>query len=337
MSRERNTGLDLIKTVAIFAVILAHVASPGFYTTGFDRTATIFWASLMRMAVPLFLMCSGALLLDPERDFSVKRFFGKNYVRIIIALFFWAAAYKVFHLALDRAFNGPAILHAFKELLLFDHEVHLYFLHIVLLIYLFFPVLRLVTKHASRNMLVYILCLWALTGIIYPTIKPFWPFSLLGGIPAQWLMNMAYASMGYALLGYFLKRYPLKRWIGAVLFAAGFLITFVVTLLLSRETPYLDFLSGMSVGIALKAAGLYAMLIGVRPKRTGFIVFVSKASFGIYLVHIFFIQLAAHYGWTALLLPCAVSIPLGTAVVFALCCGVYFVLSKIPVVRTYLM
>ncbi|MBO6011256.1 MAG: acyltransferase family protein [Oscillospiraceae bacterium] len=337
MSRERNTGLDLIKTVAIVGVVLAHVCSPGFYTTGFDFVATTFWSALLRMAVPLFLMCSGAVLLDPERELDLRRFYGRNYVRILVALFFWAAAYKVFHLALDGALSGPALLHAFKELLLFNHEVHLYFLHIILLIYLFFPVLRLVTKHASRNMLVYILCLWALTGIIYPTVRPFWPFRLLDGIPAQWMLNMAYASMGYCLLGYFLKRWPMKRRIGAVLFAVGFLITFFGTLWLSRETLDLDLLSGMSVGIALKAAGLYAMLVGARPKRPGFVVFVSKASFCIYLVHIFFIVLAQHYGWTVLLLPCAVSIPLGTVIVFAICCGVYFVLSKIPIVRTYLM
>jgi surface polysaccharide O-acyltransferase-like enzyme len=337
MSRERNTGLDLIKTVAIIGVVLAHVCSQGFYTTGFNFVATTFWSALLRMAVPLFLMCSGAVLLDPERDFDPRRFYGKNYVRIIVALFFWAAAYKVFHLALYGTLDGPSLLHALKELLLFNHEVHLYFLHIILLIYLFFPLLRLITRHASRNMLVYALCLWALTGIIYPTVRPFWPFKLLDGIPAQWALNMAWASMGYCLLGYFLKRYPMKRGIGAALFVIGFLITFFGTLWLSRETLNLDLLSGMSVGIALKAAGLFAMLSGARPKRPGFVIFVSRASFCIYLVHIFFIQLAQYYGVTVLLLPCAVSIPIGTAAVFAVCCGVWFVLSKIPFVKTYLM
>ena len=337
MSRERNTGLDLIKTVAIIGVVLAHVCSQGFYTTGFNFVATTFWSALLRMAVPLFLMCSGAVLLDPERDFDPRRFYEKNYVRILVALFFWAAAYKVFHLALYGTLDGPSLLHALKELLLFNHEVHLYFLHIILLIYLFFPLLRLITKHASRNMLIYALCLWALTGIIYPTLRPFWPFKLLDGIPAQWALNMAWASMGYCLLGYFLKRWPMKRRIGAAIFVIGFLITFFGTLWLSRETLNLDLLSGMSVGIALKAAGLFAMLVGARPKRPGFVIFVSRASFCIYLVHIFFIQLAQYYGVTVLLLPCAVSIPIGTAAVFAVCCGVWFVLSKIPFVKTYLM
>ena len=336
---KRKDGIDLIKAIAIFCVVLAHTCSPGYFTTGANFCASVFWGSLFRMAVPLFLMCTGALLLDPERGFNAVPFLKKNYLRILVALFFWAAMYKLYHLAVAGAVNGNNLLYAFKELVLFKHEFHLYYLHIVLLLYAFLPILRVLTAHASRGTMIYLLVLWALTGIIYPTLRPFWPFSLLEGVPAQWLMNMAWASFGYALLGYFLMKYPMKRWLGAVLFAAGFAVVFGGTLIMSRSRGsfYEGFLEGMSVGVALKAAGLFGLLSGVKLRRTGLVRFIAKASFCVYLIHIFIISEAARLGWSILLLPCIVSIPLAALVTLAICCGIWFVLSKIPVVKKYLV
>jgi surface polysaccharide O-acyltransferase-like enzyme len=334
---KRKDGIDVIKAIAIFCVLLAHTCSPGYYSAGFDFYASVFWGSLFRMAVPLFLMCTGALLLDPEREFNAVPFLKKNYLRILIALFFWAAMYKLYHLAVGKAITGNNVLYALKELALFKHEFHLYYLHIVLLLYAFLPVLRVLTKHAGKGMLIYILVLWALTGIVYPTLRPFWPFRLLDGVPAQWLMNMTWASFGYALLGHFLMKYPMKRWLGAVLFIAGFAVVFGGTLIKSRGGFYEGFLEGMSIGVALKAAGLFVLLSGVKLRRTGFVRYIAKASFCAYLIHIFIISEAARLGWSIFLLPCAVSIPVAAAVTLAVCCGIYYVLSKIPLVKKYLV
>jgi surface polysaccharide O-acyltransferase-like enzyme len=334
---ERNAGIDLIKTVAIFCVIVIHVSAPGYSRAGLDYCASVFWGSATRMAVPLFFMCSGAVWLDPERDFGLARFFKKNFLRLVVALFFWAAAYKLGHLVMRGELSSAGVVNALKELVLFRHEGHLYYLHIMLLLYAFIPVLRVLTAHAGRGTLLWLLALWALTGIVYPTLRPFWPFTLLTGVPAQWLMNMAYASLGYALLGHFLTRYPMKRAPGAILFAIGFAVTFGGTLIMSRGGLYEGFFEGMSVGVALQAAGLFALLSGAEPRRTGLIGFVSRASFGVYLVHIFVVYAAAKLGWSVLLLPCAVSIPLAALVTLAVSCGVWFVLSKIPFVRSYLV
>ncbi len=333
---KRKDGIDLIKTIAIFCVLVIHASAPGYSAAGFDYYASLFWGSVTRMAVPLFFMCSGALLLDPERDFSAGRFFKKNFLRLLVALFFWAAAYKCLRFA-GQYVSGEALLHALRDLLLFRHENHLYYLHIALLLYAFVPVLRVLTEHAGKGTLVWLLVLWALTGIIYPTVRPFWPFRLLDGVPAQWMMNMAYASFGYALLGHFLMKYPMKRRVGTILFIIGFAVTFGGTLIMSRGALYEGFLQGMSVGVALQAAGLFALLSGVRLRHTGFVRYVAKASFCVYLVHIFVVYGAAKLGWSVLLLPCAVSIPLAALVTLAVSCGIYFVLSKIPGVNRYLI
>jgi surface polysaccharide O-acyltransferase-like enzyme len=93
----------------------------------------------------------------------------------------------------------------------------------------------------------------------------------------------------------------------------------------------------MSIGVAMEAAGFFALLSGVELRHAGLTQFLSRASFCVYLMHMFVLYAGAERGWSILLLPCAVSIPLAALGTLAVSCGVYFVLSKIPIVKRYLV
>ena len=58
--------------------------------------------------------------------------------------------YKFYHLAVSWNFTAESITGAVKEVLFFQHEDHLYYLHMVLLIYAFLPLLRLLTCHGEK-------------------------------------------------------------------------------------------------------------------------------------------------------------------------------------------
>lgn len=51
-----------------------------------------------------------------------------------------------------------------------------------------------VAEPARKQLLEYTLTLWFLLGIPYPTVRIFWPFTLLVGIPTQWRINMTYIA-----------------------------------------------------------------------------------------------------------------------------------------------
>jgi len=207
---ERNSSIDLLKTVAIFGVIVIHTCS-GAYNDPIPSLgwiSAVLWGSIVRASVPIFFMCSGALLLTPHKLLSLKKLYTGNLLRIVAAMFVWALAYKGYHLLVSGSFTLSACFQALKEVLLFKHEFHLYYLHILMLVYVFLPITRVFVKNASGKELQYALAVWFLLGIIYPTVRAFWPFSLLTGIPAQWLMNMTYAAIGYGVLGYCLSCSP---------------------------------------------------------------------------------------------------------------------------------
>ena len=342
----RSGAVDLLKTIAIFSVIVIHTA-PGGYTAplgSFDWCSAVFWGSLTRAAVPLFLMCSGALLLDPGRPLTLKKLWFKNILRVVVAMLVWAMVYKVFWLWTSPAGLTPAaLLHAVKEVLLFRQEFHFYYLHIILLVYAFLPVTRVFVARAERRELLYFLVLWCGLGLCYPIARHFWPLKLLSGTPVQWMINQAYAAIGYGVLGFFLRREGLRRarpW--ALLFLAGFAGVFGVTVWrsLANNGTYTLFFEAMSPCVAMMAAGLFgAVCARVRPGAavSRWVTHVSKASFCIYLVHVLFLQLLRRWGLDVSILPPLASIPLVTVAVYLCCEGVYLVLSRIPVVRDYLV
>jgi len=344
VKHNRSLAIDFLKAIAIFGVVVIHTCSYNYDIASFNWTASVFWGSAVRASVPIFFMCSGALLLSQEYILSPKKFFSKNVLRIIISMLFWAMAYKVFHLLAGHTLSFANIFQAVKEVLLFKQEAHLYFLQIILLVYLFLPVTRIITQYATKRQIEYLLALWFVFGIVFPTVVSFWPFNLLSGIPMQYKINETYAAIGYGLLGYYLKQFtPWKKVPYIIMTVGGFLITFGGTYISSVIKSAFDtqFLEGMSVGVCLMAAGIFGLCLSIRiPSKSKIgakIIYLSKASFCVYLTHMFFLLILSHFGISAAFLPTIISTPIVAGIIFICSLFAYAVLSRIPFVKKWLI
>ena len=88
---KRKIYIDFLKIIAIYMVLFNHTHEDGFLFFTVARTSRLyalymFNAVLIKIAVPLFFMASGALLLgkeEPYKDLLIKRFL--KYVIILIA------------------------------------------------------------------------------------------------------------------------------------------------------------------------------------------------------------------------------------------------------------
>lgn len=334
--------MDFLKAFAIVGVIVIHVSAAGCRRElgSLNWLAALFWGSVTRASVPIFLMVTGALMLDPEKEITQRELWTRRIPRLLLALLAWALAYKIYHLAEGRL-SAAGLVRAVKQVLVFRHQNHLYYLHIALLVYALLPGTRIIAAHAGRRTLEYLLALWAVLGIVYPTVRPLWPFTLLRGIPTQYGLNLAYTGVGYGLLGWYLRRYAAhpRRW--ALTAAAGLLLTLGGTAALSlragefRET----LLEGASPGVALLAAGVcgwtFSALRGRTAPRT--VGILARASFCVYLVHLFPLWRLSSLGINGVAGPCLFAIPLAAAAVLACSLGVWAVLSRVPVVRDWLI
>src|SRR3954464_13783280 len=81
---------DGMRTVAIVAVIALHTS--GVRVSNSPSIETVEWwtghviDSLCRWCVPVFIMLSGALLLDPDRHETPFHFYRKRFSRVVIPL-----------------------------------------------------------------------------------------------------------------------------------------------------------------------------------------------------------------------------------------------------------
>lgn len=225
-----------------------------------------------------------------------------------------------------------------------DHEFHFYFLHILILVYVFVPVVRTFTRSASKREIEYLLAAWFVTGILFPLLKSFWPFTLVTPLTSKWLMPSAYSAIGFGVLGHYLRIYGStirRRWY-ALAFLGGFALVFVGSAAASLSSGALStiFMEGMSPGPMLMAAGLFGLMLGVRHWPESLRRFTSRlaqAAFCIYLCHVFFLYLLQGRGLAASAWFPLLSIPGLTVLILALSWLVYEILHRIPVVKTYLI
>ena len=98
-SSARNRTIDLVRSAAIWNVVLSHVAAAPFSggTVGTGQwLSALFWASLTHSSVSLFLMASGALLLPPEQELTVRKIYTRYIPRWgIVTPWFFSLRYAL--------------------------------------------------------------------------------------------------------------------------------------------------------------------------------------------------------------------------------------------------
>lgn len=341
--KQRDPGLDVLRALAIVMVLVIHSASGSLSQAphGVNWWAALAWGAAARPAVPLFFMCSGALMLS--RELTPRRILTHNLPRILCAMFTWAFLYQLAALPGRGGFTAANLIQAVENTLTLRHENHFYFLHYLLLLYLSLPVVRVFVRSASRREVEYALAVWLVTGILFPLIQFYRPFTLVPPI-AWWKLPACHSAIGYALLGYYLRQYGRTvrpAWYATAL-AAGFAVTFSGTAVSSLESGALveRFLEGMSPGPMLMAFGWFGLVwsreVWPRALETT-TASVARASFCIYLSHILFLKAFARLGFYLVFTESVLSIPL--MAVLLLACGwlLWAVLRRLPVVCRYLI
>ena len=226
-SARRDGAVDLVKSLAICAVLFIHCSANHFanYEVGANRwLATAFFGSVSRWAVPAFLLCSGALMNDPDRALPVKKLLTRYLPRLFLAFFVWGALYEGLgiYAAWGSAPLGQLLAGAAKNFLHGTNYYHLYYFYFAIALYLALPLTRLAAR-ASREELGYILALWLLLGIVVRFLQYFWPVSRMARFLQYYLMPAAAAAPGLGLLGWYLRRRPPRSWLGPLaLFLTGF-------------------------------------------------------------------------------------------------------------------
>lgn len=342
--QKRNVNLDFIKAVAIIFVIAIHTLAPALsqYTIGSKKFLLIsFYRSIVSPAVPLFFMCSGALLFDTKKIISIETIFKKYIKRVILALFFWAIIYEMIQLYYRYTQIGilemSNIILAIQNIIFFNHNYQLYFVYIMVIVYLFTPIIKIFINNTNINYIRYFLILWLFLGVILPTFAGFRPISNFYNLIQYIVMPMGYASIGYCILGYYITQNTEKTSHYIIVFLLGLISSFLLTvnLCITLQDINITFWGGMSITVAMMAYGFFGMIISTDYSiyHTRLIKNISNSSFTIFLVHDIFLKILFFKNIKVSDFHILIGVPLIVAFVFCSSYITYFILSKIKIIN----
>ena len=356
IAEQREIWPDIIRIVAVFAVIVLHTGVEHFYRID-TRTATWqgcnLYESLVRFCVPAFIMVSGRFLLDPGREYTLKKLYGVKILRLAAAYLFWSVFYVIADHQLARLFGSGVKLTGSQFFMdVIAGKYHLWFLPMMAGLYVVTPILRHLVE--NERLTVYFLVLSLLFVFVIQTFDliPFFHDTLTVNVDRLDIKLVAGFS-GYYVWGWWLTRHELKPAVRKGICLAGLLAVLATVAVngmigyrLHRAEEWL--LGSFSVNTLLAATAVFIFCqYHFRNKRFGsgarkLTGLLGKWSFGIYLVHLFVL---AYFNYILIRLDVMsfvcehplVSIPLTAAVVFLVSALFVSVLSRIPILNKYIV
>ena len=341
--RNRTEYFDSLRVIATFAVIILHMSAQDWATapvTSADWRVLNVYDSLVRCAVPLFVMISGALFLSTDR--AIKRIFQKNILRIATAFVFWSVVYALLdfrrgcdlHTAIFRALEG---------------HYHMWFLFMIVGLYLIVPLVRPIA--ASEALMKYFLLL----ALVFAFLLP----QLITCIPPRYVLliqtvrqinfylsfHFTLGYVSYFVLGYYLSRTPLGKRAEQAVYSLG-ILGFAATALLTEHLSFQaqsaveTFYSPFSLTVLLESIGVFVFAknhlpLARAPRARRLIRKLSDFSFGAYLIHPLFIELLEHFGVHATSFSPLLAVPLIALSIFAASMLLSALIHRIPVLKAY--
>lgn len=215
--KKRLLYPDLLKTIAIFGVILIHVSASFMYSLTEENKNSFITAMVLNFlflwSVPVFIMISGMFLLK-NSDENIPTFIKKRVSKVLIPFVSWCLLYYIYTGYFNLhplSLNKETLLGFVKDVLTHKIFFHLWFVYMIIIMYVFTPILRKIV-HKFRVMKGLLLVgtlffLIPLTNLVsFLTNSDFRTWTLtINFIPySRYIL-----FIGYFVLGYYLSKITL--------------------------------------------------------------------------------------------------------------------------------
>lgn len=278
---ERINGIDAIRVLACFLVIMLHIAAQGFYQFSEIWTISVVYDSFCRMAVPLFFMISGYLLLYKSEDIS--QFYKKRFLRILVPFLLTLGIYYFV-----RDWNAKDFL--IVALTTRDKiEPHLWFVYVLIGIYLVVPLFQNLfrEKNNRKSVWIYVL-IWFFVAVCYPLFCTLAGFNF--NVFYNFNFNYFFGFLGFLFIGGGVREiYPTKSTRIILLF-----ITLLMGILIAISTiiwsyhlnqPNELFFDNLTPFVVIQATALF-LIVKDLSFHIPYLEFVAKHTYWMYLIHI---------------------------------------------------
>ena len=223
--KNQNKILDyisLVKIIACFSVIVLHtnhkfwVFHYSFYKQYWISANLI--ESIFIFAVPFFVLCIGATLLDFNEKYGLKVYFKRRIKKVVLPLFCWNIILYYYYIYFLKIFKKKEITFVYLWNLYFRSKLNFMFSSIrsFLIMYLIIPLIAYVDK--SKKIKIYSYCFITLfiSQVLIPYLislleqRLFWPYRIN--------VNMII----YIFVGYIIQNYKFSKFMKIVIYIFGF-------------------------------------------------------------------------------------------------------------------
>lgn len=347
--KQRNYNLDLLRILACFMVIVIHVAANKWYitsTNSFQFLIYNIYDSLVRAAVPLFVMISGVFFLN-QKEIETKKLYKTKILKLCVFYFSWNIIYYFFDMFI---YKYEFSLYSFLNSVILGY-VHLWFIPMIIGLYIISPLLTKITMNSNSKLVKYFIVLFMfgclMTTIDYCTFLP--KYELIHNFISKLPIDIICQYYSYFLLGYYLYNYDFTRLEKKKFLLSG---TFIISVLACVcGTWYLSHVNGANTATLYENFSIFTLLetiiIFLFFKKSKFIsekiyadkvATISKDTLGIYAIHIMIMTFLFHYNIiTITSFNPILSIPIISAIVFIFGLICVRILRKIKLINKFLI
>lgn len=336
-SKGRILYFDVLNIVACLAVIflhhngLVHKYSPGISEAWGQALAV---EVIAFFAVPIFLMISGATLMEYRKRYDTRTFFQKRLTRVLVPFIIWSAITLAYAIWRGTYPLEDLSFVAVWNILMSSEMMSVYwFFPVIISIYLAMPVLSLLTQRASRKWLWYMVGVGLLTYSVLP------PICKLLGLEFNYSYSLPITGgfIIFPILGYLLATEKIKiKWVIVVCVSSVLVLIFryVITYILTvneGSTSYIlsDYLYFTGVIPAVALFMLFQRIPWeryIKGRTISVLATVSSCSLGIYLIHILVMEAEMKvFGMSDSDLVWRIAMPLAT---YLVCLGIVWVVKS---------
>ena len=321
--------------------MILHIAAQDWRVTNvksFEWNIFNFYDSIVRWAVPSFVMISGSLFLS--RDIPLKKIFSKYIFRIVTAFLFWSFIYAAaMYIMKDRD-----IIKLFGRFI--RGHYHLWFLFMITGLYMIVPFTKKIAE--SEFLTKYFLVLaFIFTFFLPQSVNFISVFSEKYGTFANNILDnfhfhFVMGFTGYFLLGYFLNKIDITKKQERIIYFLG-ICGFIATILMSvmaswiKNEPNRIFYGSITVNVLFESVAVFIFFKKHFNKSSKIILALSKYSFGAYLVHAAVIKVIKFCGLNTLSFNPILSVPVIAVIVFVFSFSISAILNHIPLLKKYIV
>lgn len=340
---KRTVWLDMLRIMACFAIIMIHISVHFYYSQQENvHLAGIIWDSIVRWGVPVFIMISGTLFLNPEKHIDLKLLYRKYISRLFITLVIWNIFYQgFFDCILPCLINHESFITCIPKL--FELHFHMWFLPMMIGIYIIIPLLKAIVDHKLEG---YFLLLWLIYHFLHTLTTLNIPHSELAyGILDSFKMNMIVGYSGYFMFGYYLSKQNINKNLFIIAICTLFIsiiLTIIGTFYYNDERlwngiPFNIIMLSLSVFVCGKYLFSTYTTNKQANKKTNILSIITPNIFGVYLIHALYLHILwliwNHLQLEENFISSLFYIPILTIIIFIVSLCTTMIIRKIPLLR----